>query len=186
MGRVSTHSVNQYFVLVTIINIVRCPTVVVCQMLWPELLQKLTTLTNVRISRHPFLRRVTVFLSVCTIYFLNIKGYGKLFNRQPWFHLFSMHDTPGWCVCVRVRTVKMAKQFFYLLYVFVCVMINNWNKEIQTFFYFKNIVILKPKCFDFHFAEFAGIWICTGSSQTSKNFLAMFAILECIKNSNRK
>jgi hypothetical protein len=36
------------FVLVTIINIVWCPIVVVCDMLWPKLFLKITTLTNLK------------------------------------------------------------------------------------------------------------------------------------------
>lgn len=76
-----------------------------------------------------------MFLSVCTIYFLNINGSGNLFSRHH--NPFSMHNT---CKVVCVRTVKMAEQFFYLLHVFVCIMLTE-IKEIIFLFY--HIVILK-------------------------------------------
>lgn len=69
-----------------------------------------------------------MFLSVCTIYFLNIKGSGNLFSRQSIHSFFNAkHFQSG------VRTVKMAAIFFYLLRVFVCIMLTE-IVEIVFFF----------------------------------------------------
>jgi hypothetical protein len=71
------------FFFVIIINIVRCHTVVVCEMLWPKLFTKMTSiLMNLESLDIFFLKKVNVFLSVCTVYFPNIIGSGNL-NRQP-------------------------------------------------------------------------------------------------------
>ena len=87
-----------------------------CEMLWPKLDKNHSTQVD-KFSKILFWEELTVFLSVCTIYFLNIKGCGNLLSRQLSFSFLSMHST---CKMLYVWTVKMAKQFFTIsMYLYV-------------------------------------------------------------------
>ena len=89
-----------------------------CEMLWPKLDKNNNHSTQVdKFRKILFWEELTMFLSVCTVCFLNIKGCGNLLSRQPSFSFLSMHST---CKMLYVWTVKMAKQFFTIyMYLYV-------------------------------------------------------------------
>jgi len=153
-----------------------------CEMLWPKLDKNHSTQVD-KFSKILFWEELTVFLSVCTIYFLNIKGCGNLLSRQSSFSFLSMHST---CKVLYCLNCENGKAIFYHLYVFVCVMTTKTRKY-KSFFILMYCNSGTELCIVFFiFLNTTSIWSFADPSQTSKNFLAMFATPECIKNSMRK
>lgn len=105
-------------VLVIIINIVRCYTVVVCEMLWPKVFTKITTvLMDLKSLDEFFFGKSYCVLSVCTIYFLNINGSGNLFSRHRNSVLFQCTTLARWCVSELWKWQSNFFTFYMYLYV---------------------------------------------------------------------